>query len=43
MNPTYNSLSFNYNTVITTLILQAGLEVPPPPALLLPGYGCSIL
>lgn len=43
LNLTYNSLSCNCNTVITTLILQAGLVVPPPPALFLPGYGRSLL
>jgi len=37
------TLSCNCNTVITTLILQAGLVLPPPPALFLPGYGRSLL
>ena len=40
---TYNVLTCNCNTVITMLILRAGLELPPPPALFLPGYGRPIL
>jgi hypothetical protein len=39
---TYNPLNCNCNTVVTTLVLQAGLELPPPPALFLPGWGRSI-
>ena len=38
-NLRYNALSCNCNTVITTLILRAGLELAPPPAPFLPGYG----
>jgi len=40
---TYNLLTCNCNMVVTTLMMNAGLEVPPPPAVFLPGYGRSIL
>jgi hypothetical protein len=40
---TYNLFSRNCNTVITTLLLQADFELPPPPAWILPGYGKALL
>jgi hypothetical protein len=44
LNLRHNLLNCNCNTVVTTLILQAGrLELPPPPAVFLPGYGRAIL
>ena len=42
-NLTYNPLTRNCNMVVSTLVLQAGLALPPAPAHFMPGYGQSIL
>ncbi len=43
LNLIYNPLTRNCNMVVSTLVLQAGLALPPPPARFVPGYGQSIL
>jgi len=40
---TYTLTRNNCNSVITTLLLQAGIDLPHAPARFMPGYGRSIL
>ncbi len=40
---TYTLTKNNCNSVITTLLLQAGIDLPPAPARFMPGYGRPIL
>jgi hypothetical protein len=40
---TYTLITNNCNSVITTLLLQAGIDLPPAPLRFMPGYGQSII
>jgi len=40
---TYTLTRNNCNSVVTTLLLQAGIDLPHAPARFMPGYGRSIL